>query len=101
MGLTTALGTRAGIEIRNVGGLELVAFSDAQAFLDACVIAGVTIIGIEGFYIDDTRTSPDMDAIADFSQIRNCEESIFESRAFIKTVGQPEMFFDFTFSENV
>ena len=98
MGLTTAIGTRAGTKIRNVGGLELVAFSDTQTFLDTCVIAGVKIIGIEGFYLDNARISPDMNAIADFSQIKNCEESVFESRAFIKSVGLPEMFFDFTFS---
>lgn len=95
VGLTLALGRQAGIDIREVGGLQLVAFADAWTFLDACVDAGVLVLGIEGFRLDSGQVRPDMGAIADFSQMTNSRESILEARSFIETVGQPEMLFDF------
>lgn len=101
MGLTLALGRQAGIGIREVGGLELVAFADARSFLDACVAAGVLVLGIEGFYLDSGQVRPDIDAIADFSQMTDSEGSVVEARSFIEAVGRPEMLFDFTLSEEV
>lgn len=101
MGLTITLGRQAGIDIREVGGLQLVAFADARAFLDACVTAGVLVLGIEGFYFDNAQVRPDMDAIADFSQMTSSEESVLEARSFIEAVGRPEMLFNFTLSEEV
>ena len=101
MGLTLTLGRRAGIGIREVGGLQLVAFADARAFLDACVAAGMLVLGIEGFYFDNRQVRPDMGAIADFSQMTNSKESVLEARSFIDAVGRPEMLFDFTLSEEV
>ena len=101
MGLTLALARRAGIGIREVGGLELVAFADTRFFLDACVAAGVLVLGIDGFYFDNGHVSPDMGAIADFSQMTNSEASVLEARSFIEVAGQPEMLFEFTLSEKV
>lgn len=95
------LGRQAGIDIREVGGLQLVALADAWAFLDACVAAGVLVLGIEGFYFDNDQVRPDMGAIADFSQMANSEESVLEARSFLGAVGRPEMLFDFTLSEEV
>ena len=62
VGLTLALGRQAGIDIREVGGLQLVAFADAWTFLDACVDAGVLVLGIEGFRLDSGQVRPDMGA---------------------------------------
>lgn len=101
MELTLVLGRRAGIAIREVGGLQLVAFADTEAFLAACESAGVLVLGVEGFYLEDGQARPDMDAIVDLSQIRNYKESVLEARAFIETVGRPKMLFDFALSEEV
>ena len=95
MGLTLALGRQAGIDVREVGGLQLVALADVRTFLDTCVAAGVLVIGIEGFRLESGQVRPDMGAIADFSQVTDSEESVLEARSFIETVGQPGMLFDF------
>lgn len=95
------LGRQAGIGIREVVGLQLVAFADVRAFLDACAAAGVLVLGIEGFYFDSGQVRPDMGAIADFSQMTDSKESVLEARSFIEAVGRPEMLFDFTLSEEV
>ncbi len=99
MGLTVALGRQAGIEIWQVGGLRLVSFADAQIFLDACLAARVLVLGLEGFTVDGGQAQPNMNAIADFSQLTKCEQSVLEARAFIETTGRPEMLFDFTLSD--
>ncbi len=99
MGLTVALGRRAGVAIRVRGGLELVAFADSQAFLAACEAAGVLVLGVEGFHLEGDHVRPDMGAIADFSQVRDCKASVLEARAFIEAVGRPKMLFDFVLSE--
>lgn len=101
MGLTLAMGRQARIGILEVSGLQLVALADAQTFLDACVAAGVVVLGIEGFRVDRGRVRADMDAMADFSQVTNSEESVVEARSFIEAVGQPDMLFDFALSEEV
>jgi len=101
VGLTLALGRQAGIGIREVGGLELVAFADTRPFLDACSVASVIVLGIEGFEFYNDQVRPDLGAIADFSQITNSERSVSEARSFIDAVGRPEMLFDFTLSGEV
>lgn len=96
MGLTLAMGRQAGIDIREVGGLQLVALADVRAFLEACLAAGVLILGIEGFRLDNGgQIRPDMGAIADFSQAKDSEESVREALSFVETVDQSGMLFDF------
>lgn len=53
-----------------IGGLDLVAAGEANAFIEACEGAGVRILGIEGFRIGSSNTiHVVMDAIADFSDV--------------------------------
>jgi hypothetical protein len=99
VGPALALGRKAGIEIREVGGLQLVALADARAFLEACEAAGVLVLGVEGFRLDSGQVHPDLGAIADFSQLTDSRESVLEARSFVEAVGQPEMLFDFALSE--
>ncbi len=99
MGLTLILGRNAGIKIQEIGGLALIAFADTQVFLDACVAAGVLILGVEGFYLNNAQVRPEMGAIADFSQIKDSKDSVLEARSFIEAAGRPDMFFDFTLSK--
>lgn len=99
MGLTLTLAIPAGIDIRESGGLELVPFAEASSFLDACAAAGMLVLGIEGFNFDGGEVRPDMNAIADFSQLTDSEGSVLEARSFIEAVGRQEMLFDFALAE--
>lgn len=98
MGLTEMLADAAGISLRSVGSLQLVAFKDAEKIVDAAIRAGIAIAGIEGLKVIDGRTVPDMDAIADFSaQRHDASQSGKDAREFICSVGDDEMLFEFTF----
>ncbi|MCP4674702.1 MAG: hypothetical protein GY854_04140 [Deltaproteobacteria bacterium] len=99
MGLIDTLARHSGLQLRKVGSLQLVAFPDVQYFLDACMAAGILVIGIEGFSTEDGEVRPDMSAIADFSELTRSSQSIVEARMFVDSVGRPEMLFDFTLSK--
>ncbi len=98
MGLTANLARRAGLRLKKVGGLQLVAFPDVQDFLDACMAAEVLVLGIEGFSSEDGEVRPDMSAIADFSELTSSSHSVVEARMFVDSVGRPGMLFDFILS---
>lgn len=97
MRLTQELARRAGIPALRVAGFDFVAYADTEAFLDTCLASGVVILGVEGHYIENGRVYDDIALIADFSTITDCEESVLESRDFIRSVGRPGLVFDFTF----
>jgi len=101
MGLAAALARQAGVDLRKVGALRLIAFADAQPFLDACLVDAVRVIGVEGFFLKGDRAEPDMRAIADFSGLTDSAESISEARTFINAAGRPGMLFDFTLSKEL
>lgn len=101
MGLTDTLARRAGLRLRKVGGLQLIAFPDVQDFLDACMAAEVLVLGVEGFSFEDGEVRPDMSAIADFSELTSSNQSVVEARIFADSVGRPGLLFDFTVSKEV
>jgi hypothetical protein len=101
MGLALVLAREARIDLREIGGLALVALADTQVFLDACATEGVLVLGVEGFYLHGPEARPEMDAIADFSEVDDAARSVREARAFIATVGRPGMLFDFALSPGV
>lgn len=74
--MTTELAGRAGLSVRAVGGLGLIAATDAPAFLGACSGVGVHVLGVEGFRASDGGVEPDMDAIADLSDVLDPDESV-------------------------
>ena len=59
------------------------------------------VLGIEGFYVDGDKIYPAMEAIADFSQLTNSEETILEARAFLTAVGHPGLLLDVTVSKPI
>lgn len=97
MGLTAELGHRAGIEILNVAGLELVRSSDALALLDEIERAGVLVLGIEGFAIQGYTVVPDMNLIADYSDRAKTDQSsasaLSDARCFFQNIeGEDRVF---------
>lgn len=96
-GLAVVVARRAGVTLTTRGGLLLVDFGDTAAFLDACAAEGVRVLGIEGFRIDASGVTPDMDAIADFSMPPGpgtVEEAIRASRTYLRAV-KPDLMFEF------
>lgn len=90
---------RARIQIFEVGGLQLVAASDAPAFLEACRAEQCLILGIEGFRVIESGVQPDMDAIADFSEVDDPAESVAEATDFFDSVADSELVFEFTLAD--
>jgi len=82
----------------NSGSLELIAFRDAERFVESARQKGFIVLGIEGLRVVDGRTVPDMDAIADFAE-RDFDGTLPDSDAcqFVREVGEEGMLFDFTF----
>jgi hypothetical protein len=93
------LARRAGVTIQRTGALDLIPAAGASAFVNASSEAGVRILGIEGFKIIDGDARPDMTAIADFSDIRGEPASNAEAVAFMKSLNDPELMFEFTLDE--
>jgi hypothetical protein len=104
MGLTARLAEAAGIVVKRIGSLELVAWTDIDAFLNVVRGRNVTILGIEGFRIEGSRAVPDMDAIADFSGLPTDEELVAttfaEASRFLCSASRPNMYFDFELDED-
>jgi hypothetical protein len=94
------LAERAGISLRDAGGLRLVMGMDTPAFLDACLTAHCRIVGIEGFDIVNDGVRPDMEAIADFSAVDDPAESVAEARRFVGALDDQDRAFDFVLSSD-
>ena len=92
--VATAIARKADVPVHQVGRSSLIAWADAEAFLQACGDARGLILGIEGFHVLDDRLEPDMGWIADFSSLDDVDASIVESRSFIRDAPR-ELFFDF------
>lgn len=98
MGLTEEIAGQVGIKVVKRGSLVLVAYSDAMVLLDGCEAAGMRVLGIEGFLLRGNLVVPDMDLIADFSDMKLASASILEARKFISSVSINGDVFDFSLS---
>lgn len=95
--LASEVARRARIALTSRGRMQFVAAKDAPAFLDVCADEGVRVLGIEGFRVESSGVTPDMDAIADFSippGPGTVEESIRASRTYLRAV-KPDLMFEF------
>jgi hypothetical protein len=90
---------RAGVRVLSVGRQELVAAPDAAAFVDSCLAERCRILGVEGFHIVNDHVEPDMDAIADFSAMRDSTEAVKEARQFLGRLDDPDLAFAFILVE--
>lgn len=76
--------------------MNLIKNLDIPAILDAIERAGLVVLGIEGFTLEEGDTvRPDMNAIADFSSVPNSIESIDASWKYFKEVNRPELMYEF------
>jgi len=57
------------------------------------------VLGIDGFYVDNGELEPIANAIADFSDLKDPEQSVLEAKEFIEAVGAQDVLFDFTLEE--
>ena len=97
MGLTEEIAHARGIRVTTLGGLSLIKIDDAPEFLDTCEAHGIRILGIEGVYLQDGATVPDMDAIGDFSDLKcaPAETTVAEARLFVQNLGTRRLLLDF------
>jgi hypothetical protein len=93
------IAARAGVRLREAAGMQLVPAREAGVFLDACLTAGTRIIGIEGFDVLAGDVRPDMNAIADFSDIDDPRESIEEARRFLAVIEDEELALEFVIDD--
>jgi hypothetical protein len=100
MGLIERLADDAGVSLTVHGSLHLVAAKDAERILSAIEKTGVVVLGIEGFHLRNGRISPDIEAIADFSDVsastNGSLESVASSRQFMNRVRSHGLFVEFT-----
>lgn len=97
MGQVSDIASRAGIKIRSIGGLELIATNDMEKFLAACKREQCYILGIEGFYCENGTVMPDMEAIADFGSISKSDlaaQSVSDAENFFQMVKNRNLMFD-------
>jgi hypothetical protein len=102
MGLTEAVAMTLAIPVKEVGSLRLVSRDDAELFLDACAMERIRVLGVEGFRLHQGTAVPDIDAIADFSELDAPDRaivSVAEARRFVRLVGSSDMMFDFTLAK--
>lgn len=99
MGLVEEIADQIGIPLTRRGSLILVSADNALKLLDGCESVGLRILGVEGFQVRESSIVPDMDAIADFSNLDSAIASIREARRLIHIVRPHELVFDFTVAE--
>ena len=98
MGLIHEVSCAKRIRLVEVGALNLVAAADFLLFVAGCREHDVAIVGIEGFHLHGGAAVPDMDAIADFSEMRGenlVAACAHEAERFFRQIEPTEMLFDF------
>ena len=68
----------------------------ALDIVDRCEANGVGILGIEGFYLTDTTTTPQLDHILDLSTGMKAYDT---ARQFLRHGEGLPLFYEFTFQE--
>jgi hypothetical protein len=93
--LCERLAEEAGVPLERRPGADLVAASDAPAFLDACAAHGVRVLGVDGFFLEPDGLYPDMARILDLSSVTDHAESVAEARRFVLRETVPGLLLDF------
>jgi len=103
VGIVLEIARVAGVSVWSPFGSELIRAKDMGDFLATAAALHATILGVEGFTVDGDSLTPDMDAIADFSDLTPGEErgsrSVAEARRFVAEISKPGMWFEVTVSE--
>jgi hypothetical protein len=100
MGLVATVAERLGLAVLQRGRLELLDLSAARQLIQACPQERAAVVGIEGFRVTAERTVPEMEAIADFSEIADLAwpdrvtRSVAEAQAFLDEINDPDLWFE-------
>lgn len=90
------LALRAGVHVLERGGLRLVSYADLLTLLNTCRLAGVRVLGIEGFRVAGAVVAPDMEVILDLTDVFDPPGSVTEAERFLEKVADRELMFDVT-----
>lgn len=91
-----------GVYVRAHGALRLIGLRDTGRIVEACRSKGLLILGIEAFRLFDGKVIPDVDFIADYSELSSKEWKIaFQEAAnsaedfFSRAKNRADLWFDF------
>lgn len=98
MGLTADIAASEKLNVVRFGSLELVAWCDKASLLRAAESRNVPILGLEGFKIGTSSVSPDMAAIADFSDVARGNARVIETCAAARRFSK-QLHFDIVWEE--
>lgn len=97
--VASEIAREARIRMHRIGRSELLGRDGLESFLEACKRVEGLIVGIEGFRLIGDRIEPDMEWIADFSQLSDPAESVSEAREFLEEAPN-DLYFDFDIVRN-
>jgi hypothetical protein len=86
-------------------GIALFSLLDAALLLDYCANRGIAVLGVEGFRLEGAQRIPDLDTIADFSELMRIsgtsfsERSISAMREFIMLMPEDDVMLEFVLVE--
>ena len=92
--IASEIAREAAVRILRVGRSELIGREQLDSFLEACKRAEGLIVGIESFRLVGDWIEPDMEWIADFSDLSAPAESVSEARKFLGAA-PAHLYFDF------
>ena len=84
------LAALANVPVLDQGGTSLIRYCHCRALVRECERSSVLILGIEGFTVRGNGISPDMDFIADFSELSSIEWEVASSQSCLSA----QIFFD-------
>ena len=100
--LIEQLASDLGITVRPQGGLRLIRSQDCEEIVQACKSNALLILGIEAFILTDGKVVPEMELIADYSELasKDWDAACFEAAQsaesyFGQAKDRTELWFDF------
>ena len=87
------------------GKVALFSLPDAALLMDYCASRGIAVLGVEGFRLEGNQRTPDLDAIADFSELMRTSSTLFPERsvaamkAFFRFMPQDGVLLEFVLVE--
>lgn len=83
------------------GDVPLFGLSDSLGLIKYCEANNIAVLGIEGFRINHTKRTPDMDYIVDFSELFSISgdeftvKSLKISKSFIQGIKDADIYLEF------
>jgi hypothetical protein len=100
------IASERGVAVRREGSLSLICFQDCGTILEACKSHGLLILGIAAFTLSGGKVIPDIDLIADFSELAAkewnaaCLEAVKSAESYFdKVKSRTDLWFNFTLQQ--